>query len=74
MMVGHGEMDLEGMTSAELAEKMMDEVDIDGDGQIDMDEFIDMMKKTSNGLGKTNALTYNHRMSTLAKNVLVSNQ
>jgi len=29
MMVEHGEMDLDGMTSIELAEKMMSEVDIE---------------------------------------------
>mmetsp|Transcript_3989 Transcript_3989/g.8826 ORF Transcript_3989/g.8826 Transcript_3989/m.8826 type:complete len:194 (+) Transcript_3989:744-1325(+) len=76
MMVEHGEMGLDGMTSNELAEKMMNEVDIDGDGQIDMDEFTQMLKKTSNGsaLGKTGALTYNHRMSQLAKNVLIAHQ
>mmetsp|Transcript_21998 Transcript_21998/g.41579 ORF Transcript_21998/g.41579 Transcript_21998/m.41579 type:complete len:193 (-) Transcript_21998:149-727(-) len=74
MMVAHGEMSLEGLTSTELAEKMMSEVDMDGDGQIDMDEFIAMMKKTSSGLGKANALSYNHRMSQLAKTVLVAHQ
>ena len=39
MMCDHGEMDLGGLTSLDAAEKMMHEVDIDGDGQIDMDEF-----------------------------------
>jgi len=39
MMRDHGEMDLGGLTSLDAAEKMMHEVDVDGDGQIDMDEF-----------------------------------
>ena len=73
-MVQHGEMGLDGMTTVELAEKMMSEVDIDGDGQIDMDEFTEMMKKNSAGLGKASELTYNHRMSQLAKNVLIAHQ
>ena len=47
---------------------------IDGDGQIDMDEFTEMMKKTSTGLGKASALTFDHRMSSLAKNVLIAHQ
>jgi len=48
---------------------------IDGDGQIDMDEFTEMMKKTSDtGLGKASALTFDHRMSSLAKNVLIAHQ
>jgi len=32
------------------------------------------MKKTSTGLGEAGAFTYNHRMSQLAKNVLVAHQ
>lgn len=74
MMVEHGEMDMDGMTSLELAKKMMKEVDTDGDGQIDMEEFTEMMKQTNQGLGKTNELTYNHRMSQLAKHVLIAHQ
>ena len=74
MMVDHGEMGLEDMTASDLAQKMMNEVDIDGDGQIDMDEFTEMMRRNSNGLGRTGALTYNHRMSQLAQNVLVAHQ
>ena len=74
MMVEHGEMSLDGLTSLGLAEKMMNEVDTDGDGQIDMDEFTEMMKQTNTGSGKSNALTYNHRMSQLAKTVLVAHQ
>ena len=35
----------EGGDPAEMANKMMAEVDIDGDGQIDMDEFVEMMRK-----------------------------
>ena len=74
MMVEHGEMDLDGMTPSELAVKMMKEVDIDGDGQIDMNEFTEMMKNTSSSLGKTSELSYNHRMSQLARNVLLAHQ
>ncbi|KAL7536658.1 hypothetical protein ACHAXR_007315, partial [Thalassiosira sp. AJA248-18] len=74
MMAQHGEMNMDGMSSLQLAEKMMGEVDTDGDGQIDMDEFTQMMKNTSTGLGKANGLTYNHRMSQLAKNVLIAHQ
>lgn len=73
-MVEHGEMELDGMTSLELAERMMKEVDVDGDGQIDMEEFTEMMKKTSTGLGKATGQGYNHRMSQLAKNVLIAHQ
>ena len=40
-----------------------------------MDEFTEMMKKTSDtGLGKASALTFDHRMSSLAKNVLIAHQ
>jgi hypothetical protein len=74
MMREHGEMDLDGLSPLELAEKMMSEVDVDGDGLVDMDEFTTMMEKTSSGLGKANPLTLNHRMSTLAKNVLLAHQ
>lgn len=53
----------------------MNEVDVDGDGQIDMDEFTQMMERTSSaGLGKMSTQSFNHRMSTLAKNVLVAHQ
>lgn len=75
MMCEHGEMELDGLSSLDLAEKMMNEVDVDGDGQIDMDEFTQMMERTSSaGLGKMSTQSFNHRMSTLAKNVLVAHQ
>ena len=75
MMVEYGEMNLDGQTTLEMAEKMMDEVDVDGDGQIDMDEFTEMMKKTSTSLGTAGDISsYNHRMSQLAKNVLIAHQ
>ena len=45
MMCDDGELDLGGLTSLDAAEKMMHEVDVDGDGQIDMDEFTLMMEK-----------------------------
>ena len=35
----------DGKDHIEVAEEMMNEVDVDGDGLIDIDEFIDMMKK-----------------------------
>ena len=75
MMDEHGEMNLDGLSPLELAEKMMKEVDIDGDGQIDMDEFTQMMKTNSAGFGgASGGLDYNHRMSQLAKNVLIAHQ
>lgn len=64
-----------GKTSLELAEGMMSEVDKDGNGVIDIDEFVEMMK--SNVAGKGNASTlvsYNQRMSQLARNVLLAHQ
>ena len=45
-------MNLDGQTTLRMAEKMMmDEVDVDGDSQIDTDEFTEMIKKTSTSLG-----------------------
>ena len=35
----------DGKNHLEIAKEMMNEVDVDGDGLIDIDEFIDMMKK-----------------------------
>ena len=69
-------MNLDGQTTLRMAEKMMmDEVDVDGDGQIDMDEFTEMMKKTSTSLGTAGDISsYNQRMSQLAKNVLIAHQ
>mmetsp|Transcript_4115 Transcript_4115/g.9156 ORF Transcript_4115/g.9156 Transcript_4115/m.9156 type:complete len:220 (-) Transcript_4115:2611-3270(-) len=72
MMNEHGEMDLDGMTPVQLAEKMMKEVDIDGDGQIDIEEFTEMMKQSSTD--KSGTIQNNHRMSQLAKNVLIAHQ
>lgn len=74
MMVEHGEMDLEGMTVVELADKMMTAGDTDGDGQIDIDEFTEVLKQTSTGIGKPGALTSHHRMTQLAHNVLIAHQ
>ena len=75
----------DGGDPAEMAHKMMAEVDTDGDGQIDMDEFVEMMRKgqqqaTANGNGGRAAgvgglsMSYNHRMSQLARNVLLAHQ
>lgn len=73
MMAEHGEMDFDEMTPAELADKMMADGDTDGDGQIDIDEFTEVLRQTSS-LGKAGGTTYNHRMSQLAHNVLVAHQ
>lgn len=62
-----------GNDPAEIAENMMKEVDIDGDGLIDIDEFIEMMKKNVTGKAKS-FVSYNHRMSQLARNVLLAHQ
>ncbi|KAK1749083.1 hypothetical protein QTG54_001022 [Skeletonema marinoi] len=70
----HGAMNLDGLSAEELADKMMAEVDIDGDGMIDMNEFTEMMRKTSSSEGKQGETSFNHRMSQLAKTVLVAHQ
>ena len=83
----------EGGDPTEMASKMMAEVDTDGDGQIDMDEFVEMMRKGQmqgsggsgggGGDGKDGrgpagvgglSVSYNHRMSQLARNVLLAHQ
>lgn len=65
----------QGKDPAEIAENMMKEVDIDGDGLIDIDEFLEMMKKNVTGKGTSSSiLSYNHRMSQLARNVLLAHQ
>ena len=46
----------------------------DGDGMIDMNEFTEMMRKTSSEEGKQGGPSFNHRMSQLAKTVLVAHQ
>eukprot|EP00804_Cyclotella_cryptica_P003159 CCRYP_013773-RB/>CCRYP_013773-RB protein AED:0.20 eAED:0.20 QI:2230/1/1/1/0.8/0.83/6/278/680 len=74
MMAEHGEMDLDGMTPLELADKMMSEGDTDGDGQIDINEFTEVLRQRSSDIGKPGAASYNHRMSQLAQNVLVAHQ
>jgi len=63
-----------GNSATEIAENMMKEVDIDGDGLIDIDEFIDMMKKNVSGNPSNSFVSYNHRMSQLARNVLLAHQ
>ncbi len=64
-----------GKTSLELAEGMMSEVDVDGNGVIDIDEFVEMMKSNVEGKGNTaNLVSYNQRMSQLARNVLLAHQ
>ena len=61
-----GDMD-RNANSTEMAESMLSAFDSDGDGQIDIDEFISLMKDA----GKS---VVNHRMSTLAHNVLLNHQ
>ena len=56
MMAEHGEMDFDEMTPAELADKMMADGDTDGDGQIDIDEFTEVLRQTSS-LGKAGGTT-----------------
>ena len=79
-MIEHAALDLEGMTSLELAEKMILETDTSGDGLIDMDEFTRMMTdKESKGLmrAKMSAagkLASNMNMAQLINNVLLANQ
>ncbi len=62
---------VEGKDAAEVAENMMREVDTDGNGIIDFDEFIEMMR--TNVTGDSNN-EYHHRMSLLATNVLLAHQ
>ena len=58
--------------------EMLNLVDVDGDGLIDINEFIDMMKKgdkvnlEDKGQILSAFLSYNHRMSQLARNVLLA--
>uniref|UniRef100_A0A7S4J0T9 EF-hand domain-containing protein n=1 Tax=Odontella aurita TaxID=265563 RepID=A0A7S4J0T9_9STRA len=75
MMRAQGAMEFD-MDPVEMAESMMVEVDIDGDGQIDIDEFVEMMRKSTQlQLSKSSsAFSYNHRMSQLARNVLLAHQ
>lgn len=77
MMIEHGEMEASNLTPQELAEKMLNEVDDNGDGQIDIEEFTSQMEKdtpNSSVMGKVNLLTFNDRMSNIAKNVLMAHQ
>ena len=63
----------------EAVDKMMGEIDVDGDGQIDMEEFIEMMQSAKSqfgdgeGGGMANALG-GGRMSVLARNVLLAHE
>ena len=53
----------------EMTETMISEVDKDGDGQIDMKEFVEMMRRNSNNIGQIG-----NRMTMLAKNILLAHQ
>ena len=74
MIAEHGEMDLEGMSTVELADKMMAAGDTDGDGQIDIDEFTEVLKQTSSGIGTPGEKPNLHRMTELAHSVLIAHQ
>ena len=76
MMQEQGAMEFnDELDPVETAKKMMAEVDTDGDGQIDIDEFITMMRKSmpDHGIGGI-PHSYNNRMSQLARNVLLAHQ
>lgn len=80
MMVEHASLDLGGLTSLELAEKMIFATDTSGDGLIDMDEFTRMMTdKEATGLisvklSAAGKLASNMNMAQLINNVLLANQ
>ena len=61
-------------TTTEVAEAMMKEVDKDGNGVIDIDEFVEMMRNNVAGKSTTSLVSYNQRMSQLARNVLLAHQ
>jgi len=62
----------------EAVEKMMSEVDEDGDGQIDKEEFANMMIRTQSMIGQKGngdgSHPINGRMSVLARNVLLAHE
>ncbi|GMH69740.1 hypothetical protein TL16_g05229 [Triparma laevis f. inornata] len=62
----------------EMVENMMKEVDEDGDGQIDLDEFANMMVNSAQLLGRQKSgFKQNNdagRMSVLARNVLLAHE
>ena len=65
----------DGDSLTEIAEKMMKEVDIDGNGVIDQNEFVEMMRKNVPGKGQGAIFaSYNNRMSQLARKVLLAHQ
>lgn len=59
------------MDVVELTSSLMHEVDIDGDGQIDIDEFVQMMRKSSLSFSTNGS---SNRVSLLAKNILLAHQ
>ena len=58
-----------GIDAMEMTESMIKEVDKDGDGQIDIDEFVEMMRRSSDSKGAAG-----NRMTFLAKNILLAHQ
>ena len=68
----------DGKDHLEIAKEMINEVDVDRDGIIDIDEFIDIMKKgdkvnlEDNGQIPSAFLSYNHKMPQFARDVLLS--
>jgi hypothetical protein len=66
-----------GKNPVEVADKMMKEVDVDGNGVIDIDEFVEMMRTNiadKKGGVASSFVNYNQRMSQLARNVLLAHQ
>lgn len=68
-------LDASASTPEEMADNMMKDVDLDGDGLIDIDEFVEMMKRNVTTTGESYSfMSYNNRMSQLARNVLLAHQ
>ncbi|GMH90312.1 hypothetical protein TrVE_jg4805 [Triparma verrucosa] len=56
-----------------VVEKMIEEIDIDGDGRIDLEEFISVLTNSQNKKGEGRSQMQN-RMSMLAKNIVDAHQ
>jgi hypothetical protein len=74
--IGDQGMDISGgKDPAEVADIMMSDVDLDGDGLIDINEFVEMMRRNVDAeKGSTKIKEFNHRMSQLARNVIHAHQ
>jgi len=75
-LIGDQGMDISGgKDPSEVADIMMKDVDLDGDGLIDIDEFVEMMRRNVDAeRGSNKTQEFNHRMSQLARNVLHAHQ